>query len=379
MAYTLLATLILAPVALSFADLFALPVEYKHSEELMEHYGDFMLSTMNRSVDPCENFYDYACGNWKTSKWLTEKARNSSFLQAIQNRIDEQVLSFLQNATQDQLLEGNHSRSAEWKAKHFFASCLQMKSNISLGYDRFMGNTDDRYGVKGKQHYQNASQDWMYINFMSNYDVYPLLPLKVHYNTASRKFDILLTVPSKVLANVNEKQLQNMTRDFQLNDEQKRQQFLSHFANLTQFERNLTQLVKARNETEQVTLGEFLIRHKEDRLNWTRYFDLAFNGTQQSNWPVLNQLQNIGELVHFLERSDFQLLRSYVQHRVLLKFYAVWKTQTRNGSLENDCRVATETYYNYAMMPWFIGQVSIRPKTFLFPARLGYNTHNLDS
>ncbi|KAL7741473.1 hypothetical protein ACLKA6_000793 [Drosophila palustris] len=366
MAYTVLATLLpLVSAVLSIAlpqpatvDLFALPVASKYSEELLQHYGDFMLSTMNQSVDPCENFYDYACGSWKESKLLTEKARNSSFLQAIQHRIDEQVVNFLQNATQEQLLERNHSRSAEWKAKRFFSSCLQMKSNLSLGYDRLMDSTDDRYGQKGRQHYQNASQDWIYINFMSNYDVYPLLPLKVHYNTELRKFDILLTVPSKVLSNVNAEQLQNMTRDFQLNDdEKKRQQFLSHFANLTQFERNLTQLVKTRNETEKLNLGEFLTRHKEDRLNWTRYFDVAFNGTQQSHWPVLNQLQDVGELVHFLERSELPLLRSYVQHRVLLKLYAVWKTQTRNGSLANECRVATETYYNYAMMPWFIGQV----------------------
>ncbi|XP_062143135.1 neprilysin [Drosophila sulfurigaster albostrigata] len=361
MAYTLLATLILVALSRSSAvpkpaslDLFAPLPDFKHKEELLEHYGDFMLSTMNRSVDPCENFYEYACGSWKESKMLTEKARNTSVLGVIQERINDQILAFLQNATQEQLQDKNHSTSAEWKAKQFFASCVQMKVNLSLGYEKIMGQQDDRYAVEWKQHYQNASRDWIYLNFMSHYDVYPLLPMRLHYNTSGRKFDILLSGPSKALANVNEEQLQNMTRDFGIIDEQKRKDFLSNFANLTQFERNLTQLVKHRNDTEQLKLGEFITRHKEDRLNWTRYFDVAFNGTQRSSWPVINLLEDVGELVHFLERTELSVLRSYVQHRVLIKFYEVWKTKTRNGTLASECRVITETYFNYALLPWFI-------------------------
>lgn len=343
-----------APPPAAVEDLFAPPVQYKHSEELLEHYGDFMLSTMNRSVDPCENFYEYACGNWKESTLLTSKARNSSFLQAMQQRIDDQVQHFLQNTTRNESSTG----SAEWKAKQFFASCVQMKGNLSLGYEKVMAQPDDRYAEPGKQHYaQNSTQDWMYINFMSSYEMFTLLPLKVHYNTATRKFDLLITTPAKIFANINEEMQRNMTKDFQLNDVQQRQRFLQHFANLTQFEGNLTQLVKMRNETERLSLGEFLTRHKQDRLNWTRYFDLAFNGTQQSDWPVLNQLQDVGDLVHFLERSDLQLLRSYVQHRLLFKFYSVWKTELRNGTVENECRAITEMYYNYALLPWFIEQV----------------------
>ncbi|XP_060667129.1 neprilysin [Drosophila nasuta] len=363
MAYTLLATLILVALSRSSAvpkpaslDLFAPLPDFKHKEELLEHYGDFMLSTMNRSVDPCENFYEYACGSWKESKMLTEKARNTSVLGVIQERINDQILAFLQNATQEQLQDKNHSTSAEWKAKQFFASCVQMKANLSLGYEKIMGQQDDRYAVEWKQHYQNVSQDWIYLNFMSHYDVYPLLPMRLHYNTSGRKFDILLSGPSKALANVNEEQLQNMTRDFGIIDEQKRKDFLSNFANLTQFERNLTQLAKHRNDTEQLKLGEFITRHKEDRLNWTRYFDVAFNGTQRSSWPVINLLEDVGELVHFLERTELNVLRSYVQHRVLIKFYEVWKTKTRNGTLASECRVITETYFNYALLPWFIEQ-----------------------
>ncbi|XP_064537301.1 membrane metallo-endopeptidase-like 1 [Drosophila montana] len=370
MAKTLLATLTIgAALAVAAAaellvnntssDFFATPRRVEHREELLEQYGSFMLSIMNRSVDPCENFYEYACGSWKQSPLLQPQQRNSSLLSAIQKDIDEQVLQHLENATEP---ARNQSRDgADWKAKQFFASCVQQKSNLSLGYARFMsGQLEDRYAQPNQTHHQNASREnWIYVNFMSPYELYPLLPLKVHYSTALRKFVVLLQPPSKMLANFKPEQLQNMTRDFHLTDEQQRLEFLERFENLTRFERNLTQLVKTRNETEQLTLAEFLSRHKEERLNWTRYFDLAFNGTQQSHWLVHNQLQSVGDLVHFLEQQPLPLLRSYVQHRVLLKFYATWQTQSpRNASSQsNACRIVTETYYNYALLPWFIGRL----------------------
>ncbi|ALC39327.1 CG15485 [Drosophila busckii] len=259
----------------------------------------------------------------------------------MQQQIDEQVQEFLQNAT----AANEASGSAEAKAKQFYASCVQMKTNMSQGYELLMGQQADRLAGS------NETVDWLYVNFMSNYELYPLLPLKVHYNTASRKFALLLTPPVKTLAQLNEQQLQNLTTDLQLNATQKAQLTL-----LTAFERNLTSLVKQRNETQQLTLAEFLTQQQHARLNWTRYFHLAFNGSEQGQWLLFNQLDELGELLAFLESVELPLLRSYVQHRELLKFYALWQTETRNGSLASACRSLTESYYNYALLPWFIAR-----------------------
>ncbi|XP_017154220.2 endothelin-converting enzyme 2 [Drosophila miranda] len=339
-------------------DIFSLPHKSNHSEELLEEYGKFLLSAMNRSIDPCENFYEYSCGGWKKSELVPEMARNTSFLSAVQAKIDEQVLGFLQNVTQKELQElgPNGTRSAEVKAKQFFASCLEVKANMSLGYQHIEQQEDDR--LKDQASAKNESLDWVYINFMSKYDVYPLLPLKVHYSTSSRKFDVLLSPPVKVLATYSDEHLKNMTRDFgwEANLE-KSKQFLESYVNLSAFEKNLTALGRTRNETEKLSLKEFLGKHKEDRLNWTRFFDVAFNGTQDSSWPVINQLDGVNDLVYFLEQTPLETLRSYVKMRVLLKFHALWKTQTKVGGVQSECRSLTETYFNYAILPWFIGKV----------------------
>lgn len=335
-------------------DLFSLPRATNHREEMLEDYGRFLLSTMNRTIDPCENFYEFSCGGWKKADLVPEQARNTSFLHAIQHKIDEQIQGFLQNATKRELedLGVNGTTSAEIKAKQFYASCVEMKANLSLGYQYFMEHDGDRLKER------NATYDWMYINFMSKYDIYPLLALKVHYSTSSRKFDILLTFPSKVLAGFSEEQLKNMTREFGLDSSpEKVKQFVENFNNLTQFERNLVSLAKSRNETEQLNFREFLVKHKHDRLNWTRFFDLAFNGSQESHWPVLNQLDNINDLVFFLEQTNLETLKGYIKMRELVKFYGLWKTQTKTGGVQSECRSLSETYFNYALLPWFIGKV----------------------
>ncbi|SPP78939.1 endothelin-converting enzyme homolog [Drosophila guanche] len=359
----LLATLMpfaLVGRVLASSDIFSLPSKSNHSEELLEDYGKFMLSVMNRSIDPCENFYEYSCGGWKKSELVPELARNSSFLYAIQQRIDESVLGFLQNVTQKELedLGTNGTRSSELKAKQFFASCVKVKANMSLGYDHLEQDIDDRN--KEQQPAKTHTLDWIYVNFMSKYEIYPLLPMKVHYSTSSRKFDVLLSPPTKVLAGVNDEQLKNMTRDFGWADNlEKTKQFLESFVNLTIFEKNLTALAKTRNETEKLSLKDFLGKHKQDRLNWTRYFEMAFNGTQDSSWPVLNQLDagSTNDLVYFLEQTPLDTLKSYVRMRVLLKFHALWKTKTKEGGVQSECRSLTETYFNYAVLPWFIGKV----------------------
>lgn len=336
------------------SDLFSLPPATNHSEELLEDYGQFLLSTMNRSIDPCENFYEFSCGGWKKADVVPPEARNTSFLHAIQHKIDEQILGFLQNATKRELgdLGVNGTKSAEIKAKQFYSSCIEVKANLSLAYQYFQELDEDR--LKDS----NATFDWMYINFMSKYDIYPLVPMKVHYNTATRKFDVLLSPPTKVLAGYSEEQIKNMTREFGLDaSSETSKQFIENFNNLTKFERNLTSMTKLRNETERLNLKDFLVKHKEDRLNWTRYFELAFNGSQELQWLVLNQLDSVNDLVYYIEQSNLDTLKSYVQMRELLKFYALWKTQTRSGGVSSECRSLAETYFNYALLPWFIGKV----------------------
>lgn len=90
--------------------------------EICEKESAIMLSTLDENVDPCDNFYEFACGKFLRDTILPEdKAIIMSFTQ-VQEIVEEQLRSVL--TEKPQLNESNPFELA----KIFNSACLNEES-----------------------------------------------------------------------------------------------------------------------------------------------------------------------------------------------------------------------------------------------------------
>uniref|UniRef100_A0A034WGX2 Membrane metallo-endopeptidase-like 1 n=1 Tax=Bactrocera dorsalis TaxID=27457 RepID=A0A034WGX2_BACDO len=141
--------------------LFRLPTQIDEYA-VLEEFGRLTLATMNQSVDPCEDFYEYACGNWKQTEMVPARSRNNTFLNGMQFAVNEMLTQFLKNATEKEMKLDN----AESKAKAFFASCMRMSEDMSEGYKLLLEMDEFAFNLNEKRE-SNETFDWININFLS--------------------------------------------------------------------------------------------------------------------------------------------------------------------------------------------------------------------
>lgn len=92
----------------------------------MYYLGSMMKCFMDETVDPCEKFYDYACGNWNSYHPIPKDRGGYDTFEILREDLDAKLISMLEES----ITESDNNATAA--VKILFSSCMNTSKNAAF-------------------------------------------------------------------------------------------------------------------------------------------------------------------------------------------------------------------------------------------------------
>jgi putative endopeptidase len=132
----------------------------------------FSIDNIDKTLDPCVDFYQYACGNWlKTAEIPADQSSWVSFVE-----LDERNLLTLRGILEKASINDQGRTAIEQKIGDFYGSCMDEKTVNAKGLDPLRPELDRIAAVSDKPALMDAIArvhlmgDYALFNFYSNSD-----------------------------------------------------------------------------------------------------------------------------------------------------------------------------------------------------------------
>ncbi len=196
---------------LLFALLTMLPAPgFSQSPSSTKPAPGFSLDTIDKTVDPCVDFYDYACGNWiKNSEIPPDQSQWVSFVELNERNKD------VERGILEKAAAGGSGRSAiDQKIGDLYGSCMDEKTVNSKGIAALKPELDRIDAVKDKQ---------ALIDEIAHIHLIGPSPLFNFYSASD------LHNADQVIAYIDQGGLSLPDRDYYLKDDEKMKGIRQHF------------------------------------------------------------------------------------------------------------------------------------------------------